>query len=310
MRIGTVRRVWLVAGAGLVTSAAVVGGYAASADRLAARPAVGSSWGLVIGMPVVWIVLGCGVAAVRFLVHPWTARRWAVAAALGWALFLALQVGVLIGGDLVPVPVWWLSPPAVVVGALAGGAVGWWAAGPDPALPVAAVGPGPAAVRMRLLPDERAVWTRSVVCRRRLWQAGGWTAAVVLLTWVNGHLPAVYLVPSVVVLVVLVAQGWARVRVDGHGVRVEQPLLRRTLVGVDLAHVTGAAAEVVGPRSLPPVFGVLNAERVWGFRATGGGELLRTATSDGRDFVVTVPDAETAAALVNAELDRRGAPAC
>jgi hypothetical protein len=98
--------------------------------------------------------------------------------------------------------------------------------------------------------------------------------------------------------------------VDARGVRVEQPLVRRTLVGVDLAHVTEAAAELVAPRTLPRGCGVLNTDRAWGYRATRGGELLRLATSDGRDFVVTVPDAATAAALVNTELDRRGAPAC
>jgi hypothetical protein len=88
-------------------------------------------------------------------------------------------------------------------------------------------------------------------------------------------------------------------------VRVEQPLVRRTLVGVELAHVSEATAGSVEARALPRGFGVLNTARTWGYRATRGGELLRLATSDGRDFVVTVPDAATAAALVNAELDRR-----
>jgi hypothetical protein len=314
VRDGRLRRAGLVVASGLLASAAVLGAYAALADRLS-DPAPGtdgaplSSWALVIGMPVTWILVGAGVVAGRFLAAPWSARRWVVGAAVGWVLLLGGQVGGLIAGALGPVP-WWLSPGAVVAWALVAAVAGWWAAGPDPDLPAAVGGPGPAAPRIRLRPGERAVWTRAVVCPRRVGQAVGWAGAVAVLCWVNGHLPVAYLAPSALVLALLLGQAWARVRVDARGVRVEQPLVRRTLVGVDLAHVTEAAAEVVGPRALPRGFGVLNADRAWGYRATRGGELLRLATTDGRDFVVTVPDAATAAALVNAELDRRGAPLC
>src|SRR3954452_17111396 len=258
MGIATVRRPALVAGAGVLMSAAVVGVYAALAAGMADPPrqvqpvggAVPSSWALAVGTAVVWMLAGSGFVAGRFLLQPWSARRWVVGAALGWVVLLGGQaIGLIVGGRW-PTP-WWLSPTAVVVWGLVAAVGGYWAAGPDPDLPVASGGPGPAAPRIRLRPGERAVWTKSVVCHRRLGQAVGWVAMVAVLSWVNGHLPVVYLAPSALVLALLLGQAWARVRVDARGGRVEQPLVRRTLVGVDLAHVTEAAAELVAPRTLP-----------------------------------------------------------
>ena len=46
-----------------------------------------------------------------------------------------------------------------------------------------------------------------------------------------------------------------------------------------------------------------------GYRATAGGEMLRLQLSNGREFIVTVPGAATAAGLVNTQLDRRRATA-
>lgn len=310
------RRAVLVAATGLTCAAVPLIGFAALADRLPARAVtIGATahWELVFG-PITLVVLVWGAGAAAYLLRsPRAALRWAVGAVCGAMVLLSGQLVAIVVSNLVPAsPSWW-AHPAVLAAGLAVGLLGWWAAGPGPELPPVTAGPGPSAPRMPMRSAERAVWIRSVLCARRLWQAAGWVVFAALTGLINGHLPAVHLIPQVVVavtVVVLAVQAWARVRVDGRGVWVEQPLLRRRLVGVDLAHVREATAEVVGARPLPGGFGVLNTERLWGYRATKGGELLRLATSDGRDFVVTVPDAATAAALVNTELDRRGVPAC
>jgi hypothetical protein len=305
------QRAGLVVAAGLLCGAAPGVVCAVLADRLpggmlvAGGAAAPRPWPLVIAVPALIILACCAVVAGYLLWHPRAGRRWMVSATWAWPSLLAAQGVEVVARNIGPTP-WWLSPPAQVTAALVAGAAGWWAAGSDADLPVVVGGPRPAAPRMSMRAGERAVWIRSVVCARRLWQAAGWTAWSVLGWFLNGHLHEAYAVPLAVVPVLLIGQAWARVRVDGRGVWVEQPWLRRTLVGVDLAHVREATAEVVGVPPLPGGFGVLNTEEVWGYRATRRGELLRLATSDGRDFVVTVPDAASAAALVNTELDRRG----
>lgn len=52
-------------------------------------------------------------------------------------------------------------------------------------------------------------------------------------------------------------------------------------------------------------YGVIHTSKMAGYRATPGGAALWLETSDGRELFVTVPDAATAAALVNTALDRR-----
>jgi hypothetical protein len=300
----------LLAGPGPVIGAAVL------ADRLPDRAITlggggSAAWELAIGIPsVVVLALSAGVAT-YLLRRPRLVRRSAIGVALGGVVLVGGQVAALLVDNLDPEPLpGWASPPAVLAAAVLVGALARWAAGTDPGLPAATAGPGPAAPRMPMRAGERAVWIRSVLCVRRLWHAAGWVGLAALTFMVNGNLPVVYLAPFALVFAIQVAQVWARVRVDRRGVWVEQPLLRRTLVGVDLANVQEAVAEVAEPWSLPRAFGVLSSDRVWGFRATRGGELLRLTTTDGRDFVVTVPDARTAAALVNTELDRRGVSTC
>ena len=308
-------RAGLVLAAGLVGAAAPVIGYGLLADRLPGGTLVAGGaapprpWPVVLGGPALIMLAWCAVSAACLLAQPRRGRRWVVTAGWAWMALLAGQGLEVVARNAAPAP-WWLSPPVQAAAALVVGALGWRAAGADAGLPLVVGRPGPDAPRMPMRPGERAVWIRTLLCVPRLWQAVGWAALSVFGWFLNGHLHPVYAVPFAVTVVLLAGQVWARVRVDGRGVWVQQPWLRRTLVGVDLAHVREATVGVAEPGSPPGGFGVVNTDDVWGYRATRRGELLRLATSDGRDFVVTVPDAATAAALVNTELGRRVAPAC
>jgi hypothetical protein len=273
-------------------------------------------WSVVLVLAVVWclviVVAGGGALYTRRVVP--TSQRWVgpsawIAAVLGGGTILQL---VLRNLDLADPParpdLWWTAAPVVVPALLVLTALAWWAMGPDPLAPDAVAGPGPDAPRLRLAAGERALWTRSVVSRRGI----GWACFWALMTAVaalgaNGYIPETIFALTAVTSAV---QSWVRVRVDEHGVRVIQPLLGRALIGVDLRHVVEAGARTLDNGVLPSgKYGVIHTARMSAFRVTAGGETLRLEMSDGREFVVTVPDAATAAALVNTQLDRRRAAA-
>ncbi len=180
--------------------------------------------------------------------------------------------------------------------------------GSDPAL----------GLRTPLAPGERYLWARTVLSRPTL------GVAAVLLRAAAAQLPtggsAVLvdvLVAAAVVSTALTAV--ARVRVDGDGVHVRQALLGRPLAEAPLAEVRGARSEQLDPERFGwNEYGVLRrSPSVLGYRARRAGEALVLDLTGARRFVVTVPDAATAAGLVNAELDRRAghgatgaAPSC
>ena len=205
------------------------------------------------------------------------------------------------------VPVWgWAVtvPPVLGLCYLAG----HLAAGPDAHVP--ATGQAPAgAARIPLGPADRVLWTRTVVSRR------GMIGVAILLAAAALQLVSPTNPGALTVAVMLVvAAVWSllcahvRVRVDGSGVRVEQPLLRRALVSAPIEEVRQARATTLDPGRLGwNEHGVLRSPGVSGYRATRRGETLSLDLAGGREFLVTVPDAGTAAGLVNSELDRQRA---
>jgi hypothetical protein len=127
-----------------------------------------------------------------------------------------------------------------------------------------------------------------------------------------GHVEGLGLVAGLhaVAAVALVLHARVLVLIDSRRVTVLQPFLQRALLTVPLRHITQASSE---PR-VPGAFrrgdyGVVAAGPVFGYRSRATGPALRLHLADGRTCVLTVDDAATAAALVNAHLDRQRTPA-
>lgn len=207
-------------------------------------------------------------------------------------------------------PGWWWAVSFLPALAIAY-AVGHVAAGPDARHPATDV-PPPGAARIPLASSERVVWTRTVVSLRALVGVGTLlaVAALQIVVQPNNGAPTVAALTLAAALWSLLS-AFARVRVDDAGVRVEQPLLRRALTTAPMEEVRLARAVPLDPAKLGwNEYGVLRSTGVAGYRATRSGETLALDLTGDREFLVTVPDAGTAAGLVNAELDRQrsGAP--
>ncbi|MFP5021781.1 hypothetical protein [Pseudonocardia phyllosphaerae] len=216
-----------------------------------------------------------------------------------------------------PWPGVWLTV-LLPVTALACYGLGRVLAGPDRFVPAAT--PPPAdAPRLPLADGERVLWSRSMTSHPALLLTGVLVLSAVLEFWL-----AATTTPATLVVAILMSgaaaraatKAFARVRIGADGVVVEQPWLRTRLAGAAPEEILVARAVTVDPAQLRWTdYGVLNTSRVLGFRATRRGEALALDLTGDREFLVTVPDAATAAGLVNTELDRRRAghgeaPAC
>jgi len=306
----------------VVAAAAVVGVFAALGHRLPDR--VAGADAIVEAMPWSRVLVEALVRSMLALIWGvvWLyvrrrvqgGQRWIAASTwagsvliVGYVLQLVLRNLDLAGPPARP-DLWWTSPLVVVPVLVVVAVASWWAMGPDPQQPDAAAGPRPGAPRLQLSGGERALFTRSVFSRRKLALS---LLLVVLAVW-QFATGTSYLVATFSVLAVLAAawQSWVRVRIDEQGVQVIQPLLGRVLVGAELRTVVEARAGTLDPRALPrATYGAFHMPRQSGYRATAGGEMLRLQLSNGREFIVTVPGAATAAGLVNTQLDRRRATA-
>ncbi|UOE44225.1 DUF1648 domain-containing protein [Agromyces larvae] len=155
---------------------------------------------------------------------------------------------------------------------------------------------------IRLAPGERAVWT-SVV--RAPWPVTALAVIALVLALVPVVLaPSAWLfsLGAVLVIGVLATTTAARVTIDGSGLTV------RTLLGLPIGRVRLADAVVARAVDVRPAeFGG------WGFRfdARGrrgvvlrGGTAIEVERRGAGPFVVTVPDAETGAALLNGLIAR------
>ncbi|MET4157195.1 DUF1648 domain-containing protein [Agromyces sp. PvR057] len=215
------------------------------------------------------------------------------------ATLLAVVTLALTGAQLDgAVPSSWVAAVAVGGGILFAGLVGWvtWRALPEPERTAA---DAPAATpALDLSPGEVAVWTATASAPWPVFVLIGLALAVVLVPLVL--VPEAWWLWGVllVVLLVLATTAWIRVTVDRRGLTV------RTILGFRLSHVP--LAEVVSAADvdvLPAEFGG------WGLRLDvrgrrgiilRSGEGLEVERADAPPLVVTVPDARTGAALLNA----------
>ncbi|MER8035422.1 DUF1648 domain-containing protein [Streptomyces hydrogenans] len=160
----------------------------------------------------------------------------------------------------------------------------------------------PDAPRLDLGAGELAGWSRAtasapLTALGLLFLAGG-AVAVLLGPW-----------PLLLVALAVGVPGLAlariRVSVDRHGLTVRSTLAPRPRVHVPLDDIT--AADVRSVDALREFGG-------WGYRVRAhrsgvvlrSGEALVVRRGNGREFAVTVPDARTAAALLNTLVERRG----
>ncbi|MCR2825677.1 DUF1648 domain-containing protein [Microbacterium sp. zg.Y909] len=272
----------LTAGLGIGLSA-LLAGTALASDRAAARrdarpatPTANSGFvgALVLGTVAFLSVLATALAAVQV----GAPDEQAVGA--GLPMLGALAAGV------------------------AAGLAGWWALPRATAAPVA----GEAAHALDLGADESAVWVRTATMSRLPLALLGGAALVTVglgvVLLVTGDDAAGWItLASGVVVTLLVATGTAyRVVVDNRGLTV------RAFAGVPRWRL-----EPSGIRAVEVVFVNPTGDfGGWGWRWTPGrfgvvtraGEAIQVTRADGRQFVVTVDDAETGAAVLQAVADR------
>ncbi|WP_405745647.1 DUF1648 domain-containing protein [Streptomyces sp. NBC_01525] len=297
----------------LVAVAVVVGVHHKTADRLpdplathfgADGTADGftSARGFVTGVVLVLLALGAGgavLARVRRLAPaaPWVlATGWFLAATLAVPTCLTLLANAGAGqAHAARMPLWQVLV-AIAAGLLAG-AVGLWLGGPRPR--PEPTGPQ-GAPRLALAVGERAGWTRTT--GSPLLAAVGLVTccAGLYLAFVAGPFAGVALCAAGALTGVLAS---VRVTVDRRGLALAPALLPYAFRRIPLDRVTEATCRNIDPFA---EFGG------WGYRvrAHGSGLVLRSGEGialrlrGGREFVVTVDDAATAAALLNTLLDR------
>ncbi|WP_052230174.1 DUF1648 domain-containing protein [Streptomyces sp. CT34] len=313
-------RGWIAAFPFVAAIVALGGIYAATAGRLPVRLAThfgadgradgySSAQGFLTLCLVMLLVFGTAVVVCVQRRVPAQGGRWlttagyATAAAIGYldalTLLANVDAGDTTGASAVRLPLWQLAVTAGVAGA-AGGA-GWLLAGAEP--PADRPAPG-AAPRLDLPAGMTAGWSRTV-SSTPLAIVGVLTlcAGVVigaLADWFGG---AVLVLGSI--LIILPAS--VRVTVDRRGLTLAPTLVPFRLLRIPL----GRLAEVTSRRiSVGKEFGG------WGYRLRPGGSGLLLRSGDGivlrltsgREFVVTVDDAATAAAVLNTYLDRARSP--
>ncbi|MGW1070623.1 DUF1648 domain-containing protein [Streptomyces aureus] len=305
--MNVVRRCVLTAAPFGVAAGAYAAVFRAGHDRLPDRMAThfsldGTADGFMGRTAALWSGVGviCGVG-VLFTVLAAVAMKGA-----GARLTAAVGAGtaVLIGYALIAtvvadtgvddpadarLPLWHLAVLLVFVVA-ATGALVWWLArtGPRPA-------PASAPPSLPLAEGEMAAWTRTVVTRALLIPAGA-VALAGLGTLLFG--PWQVGLPLLVLGLVCAPIAAVRVTVDRSGLTVTSTLVPRPRLHVPLDAITDADST---PIDAMGDFGG------WGYRilphrrglVLRSGEALSVRTVKGRDYVVTVDDATTAAALLN-----------
>ncbi|MGW7431084.1 hypothetical protein ACWGIN_16195 [Streptomyces sp. NPDC054861] len=254
------------------------------------------SAGLLLGLGAGWTVL----VRRNALWGAWATAGFTTAL---FALLLRDNLDVTDAGGVVsPLVNLTVAAGAAAVTALAGLALTRSVPQEDPVSQPGQDGNGP---RLPLGASEVAGWSRATDSRAMT--TAGAVAAVVGLAGTLGAYPAPWPLPPVLVLTGLVTLLLARVRVtvDRRGVTVRPALAPWPRLSVPLDGVESAVAREV---DAPAEFGG------WGYRVrahrTGlvlrSGEALVVRRPGGREFAVTVPDAATAAALLNTLVDRRG----
>ncbi|MGW8355260.1 hypothetical protein [Streptomyces wedmorensis] len=190
---------------------------------------------------------------------------------------------------------------AAVAAALAGWALTSLVPEEEPAVRSGA----PDGPRLALGASEVAGWSRSTGSRTLTVLAVLALAATPVVLLVLSWPDALFGLLGLVIGVPGLALARVRVTVDRHGLTVRSGVFPKPRVRIPLDEVAGADARDV--HALAEFGG-------WGYRVrahrTGvvlrSGEALVVRRDGGREFAVTVPDAETAAALLNTLAERHG----
>jgi len=266
-------------------------------------------WVFLVGMAVLALALSLTFGLILFASEgdgPSVTRRILAVVALWLSVFLTVLSGWLLFTQregIAQVPIWQGLLIAFGTGVVAGGL------GRGLAPPAVAVAPGGrAAEPLPLAPGERAVW----VGRTRMATPGivaisagvvvALAAAIVANIVVAGGLVPLFLVPAVLVVVLLLTSFWT-VRIDEAGLDV------RSATGWPRFRMPAAEVASAGTIDVRP----LGEFGGWGIRFGRGrrlgivmrsGEALEAQNRDGGALVVTVDDADTAAALLGAVAKR------
>ncbi|MEV4323676.1 hypothetical protein AB0J37_15710 [Microbispora rosea] len=292
--------------------------FAVFRDRLPSRayvwggePRYAPGWGEWLRS----LALSVGGFEVVFLAgftHYWRwpgLQRWLVVCSVATSVSMAVGDGVAVAALIdsagpATLPAW--QVPAEIALTLLGGVAGWWLAGPLPPAPGARTAPPPGVPLLPLAPAQRAVYAASAWYPRSLLQgaamlAFGWFGLFNLSrSWQGATLMALMGLAAIL-------SARTRLRIDGSGVEVSLPGLGglRRVVPYDTVLFASVRPEASG-RGL----GMIGGSRGWGY-VSGRGPVLALRLTDGREFLYSTRDAETAAALVNASLTRaRGAAGC
>ncbi|MER8046825.1 DUF1648 domain-containing protein [Streptomyces sp. NPDC094032] len=255
--------------------------------------------GYLVIAPVLLLGLGTG----------WTllVRRGALWGAWATAGFTGALLALLLRGNLdVTDPAEARMPLAVLTVALAVAALvalaGWGLTRFTPEEPVREVPVPDGAPRLDLGAGELAGWARGAGSVPLTALGAAFLLAVLVVPffapWPYALIPLAVGVPGTVLSRV-------RVSADRRGLTVRPALVSRPRLRVPLDDITGATTRDIDPLA---DFGG------WGYRVRAGasGVILRSGPGlvlrrrDGRELVVTVDDAETAAGLLNALVERQG----
>ncbi|MFH8344022.1 hypothetical protein [Streptomyces sp. NPDC018045] len=236
--------------------------------------------------------------------------RWAIGVGYGMAgLFGCLGVSILLvnadAGDAsaVRLPLGHLGLALGV--AVVSGAVGWLCAGRDRIRADQVAGPSRVTPPLALAAGETAGWSRTVGSPVLVVLGPGFLAVGVLFGLMSNWAGAAGF--TIACLTCLAFAG-VRVTADHRGLTVASPLVPRPRLRIPLDRMAEAGVQQVSPLA---DFGG------WGYRIRSGrsgivlraGEALALRLTNGRVFVVTVDDAATAAALLNALAARARAAA-
>ncbi|MFF4659053.1 DUF1648 domain-containing protein [Streptomyces sp. NPDC001381] len=308
----TVVRRWVLTAVPFgIATAAYVGVFLASYDRLPGRIAThfsgdGRADGFMSRPAALWfgggLLVGLGLLfTVLTLVSkesPGSRLTTAVGAGTAVTLGYPLVFTVLVNTEAhdpaeAHLPIWHVA--VLLLAGAATGAVAWWlmSAGPRPA-------PTPPAPSLALADGEVAAWSRTVVSHALLFPAGAVTLgglfAVAFGPWQAG-------LPPLVLGLACAPFACVRVTVDRRGLTVASTVLPRPRLALPLGSIVSAAGVQVDAMG---DFGG------WGYRirpkrrgvVLRSGESLSVRTVGGREYVVTVDDSTTAAALLNGLVNR------
>ncbi|MEU8581446.1 hypothetical protein [Streptomyces abikoensis] len=225
-----------------------------------------------------------------------------MAVALGWIVVAIVRANAEVGadGDAASVTLPGRLAAVGFAAALVYGVLGWLAAGRD-GTPARATRPVPAdAARLPLAESESAGWTRVVGSRSQVGVGAITLAGAVLIGFVAGR-PAALICAAFGVPLVLLCR--VRVSADRRGITVTPAALPWPRLNVPLERIEEATHRSVD--ALRDLGG-------WGYRAHPGisgivlrsGDAISARLTNGSEFVVTVDDAATAAALLNTLADR------